>query len=659
MDARPPLAHTFSPAARMPPPSCDHASRLLARLEAAHTSPTVLFYLRLPPSMLRLTELGQLLLDLLDALGVPLPALDDAFFSAVDRAAQLRCVAGSFFKVEKTKEGAIHSFRKELLRRRARRPQDPFLYMGATMPVCFQTLRGRTGLVKEHSDSLFVVHSSPENALHHAVEMLRAGHYVHGGSLVPVEQVYELRLHDAFLEGAQGGQRNRLAYIILDWEVKESEVEGRLTRDELAALCAEFPLWFYQRMVERGHVPRKAVVFATVKQKTRDIPGAADRKHSTHTVFHVCGVPSTHLQAICRDVLGDDWRELKKFKDKNPDVRATAFVDAKTGEDRIGRSPHVGLDAAPFPGTSGVAMLFSRKAEADPYPGLEHTCAFSDGRVHVFPMGVGADGRPAFSVPNPCPFDPPAVGGQHDLGSLTQQQAVRLMYAASCSVPKVMMVAPTQASRENAEVLQSRTAARHRATSESGVAPPAHGGAGSAPVSSAPLLPDLPEWFRSYVRRMNGKETPTAATRFAENIRRLGLEGCDPSLWRVTHYHPGVPCPKLLSDPAPVLHFHTNNGVIIASHPHHCDAVFVRCTHCSSLAQTNDDVERVRGGHHDQATDWIKLTEDGFKRVIEKAAKKVVQTGIVQKMAGKVCQEHKRKEMDIQNSRAKKIKNER
>lgn len=632
--------------------SSEFARALLARLEENHTSPTVLYYLRLPPTMLRHTELGTLLLDLCEDTRASVSgtvALDDNFFAEVTRAVRpMRCLRGAFFKVEKTKDGAIKSFREELLRRRAKCPSNRFLHMGASMPMCYQTLRGRSGAKSEHTDALFIVHSAAENALHMAVEMLQNGHYVFRGACVPVEQVYEMRLHDNFLtEGPSAAASvNRLGYIMLDWEIKESEVRGRLTREQLAALCAEFPLWFYQKMVERGHVARRAVVFATVKQKTRAIPDKGDMKHSIHVLFHVCGVPSTQLQHVCKDVLRDYWADLRKFKDKSPDVRATAFVDAQTGEDKIGDFPCVGADAAPLSGSTGIAMLFSRKVAADPYPGLEYSCAYSEGVVHLFPMR-----RDAFSVPNPCPFQPPAVDGQHRLESLTKDQAVHLMYMASCSVPKDNMVAPTQRSRENAEVQQSRTAARHQATSRvGGVAPPAHGGAGSAPVSSASILSVLPEWFSSYIGRMSGKERPTAAKPFAEQIRRLGISGADPSAWCVTHYHPGVPCPKMLSDPTPAIHHHSNNGVIVAVNGALEGVVFVRCTHCSCLSETNGDVERVRGRDHDQATNWIKLTEEGFKSVINKATKKTAQQARAEKMVKQKRMEHKQKEMEIQNA---------
>jgi hypothetical protein len=578
------------------------AACLLRKLEEARTSPTVLYYLALPWRITKNTELGKLLMDLVASVNMNYE-FDRDFFAKVDAAVRrMKPPPGSFFCVDKSKDGAVEKFRKELLSRRAKSPASRLLYMGATMPSCFQTLRGRSDSAKEHSDSLFVVHSCPELAFRHAVEILRAGHYVYAQQVVPVMQVYEMRLHAPLLSDQSN---NRLGCIIVDWEVKESEVAGRLTGDELKALCEEFPLWLYQQMHRQRHVDDRAVVTAVVKNKTRGLPGG-DRKHSIHVVYNVCGVPATDLQHILRECLRDSSRELRKFKHKDAEVRAQAFVDPDTGEDRIGDHPELGFDEAGITGNTGVAVMFSRKREEDPFPGLIHTVAFSQGCVHVFPQTQGV---PAASNPEPIPYLSP--DGQHDLARLTDDQAVYLMYVASCSAPRAGMVGPTVRSTEGGQVRQIRTAARHQATP--GAAPPPPGGASS-------VLQHLPKWFRDFVSGKGGQERPNSAVGYASQLRCLGVNGSEPDKWLVTHYHPGFPCPVMLSDPDnPTAHYHSSNGTILAYNLALPDCVFARCSHCTGLARTNEDVERVRGSN------WVRLWEEGFRSLMEKVEKKTLQ----------------------------------
>ncbi len=173
----------------------------------------------------------------------------------------LRPPPGSYFRVERSKDRAIQSFREEVLRWRAANPNLRQLYAGATMPTCFQTLRGRSKSTKEHTDSLFFVHSSPEGALRlrHAEELLRQDEYVFNHQVIPVMQIYELRLPYPIITDRPN---NRQAYIIVDWEVKHLGKRGRGQAD-LEALCAgeEFPLWL-RLPEERRHVEPRAVVTA-------------------------------------------------------------------------------------------------------------------------------------------------------------------------------------------------------------------------------------------------------------------------------------------------------------------------------------------------------------------------------------------------------------
>jgi hypothetical protein len=623
----------------MQPTGAEAASILMKRLKQARTSPTVLYYLALPTRILKKSELGQLLIELCSELNVLYEFKQDFFLKVHSVAKKLEIVPGSFFRVEKSKELAVESFRRELQRRRALCPSDRYLYMGATMPSCFQTLRGRSDSAKEHSDSLFVVHSCPELAFHHAVDLLRAGECSFAHQVIPVMQVYEMRLHYPMLTEQAS---NRLGCIIVDWEVKESEVAGRLTRQELRDLCEEFPLWLYQQMHRRRHVENRAVVTAVVKNKTRDLPGG-DRKHSIHAVYNVCGVPATDLQHILRDCIRDSAKDLRNFKSKDPEVRAKAFVDPETGVDRIGDHPELGFDEAGITGNTGVAVMFSRKRPEDPYPGLVHTVAFSEGCVHVLPQVNGVP-----TAPNPEPFSNLTPDGQHDLARLTQQQAVYYMYMASCSAARPGMVAPTRESTEGAQVRRIRTAAWQPATS---VAPPSSSAAAGGAGSGASVIQLLPKWFRDFVSGRGGQERPNAALGFANQLRHLDVKGADPSRWLVTHYHRGFPCPVLLSDPhQPSVHYHSSNGVILAYNESLPDLVFARCSHCSGLARTNDDVERVKN------SSWVRLWEEGFKSVMEKAERKTLQRARADKAVKQRNRDYEEKQRVLQAAKEAKKK---
>jgi hypothetical protein len=623
-----------------------HAARALLRcLEKAHTSPTVLYLLSLPVRVLKKTELGLLLMELCVAKNVVFEFDHDFFEEVAKAAAPLKPVSESFFRMEKSKEKAIQRFRDELRKRRAAEPSNRFLYAGASMPTCFQTLRGLSdspeeGHPKEHTDSLFVVHSSPEAALRHAEELLRKGCCVFNSQVIPVMQVYEFRLPHPMLSEQDN---NRLGYLIVDWEVKESEVAGRLTREELEELCEEFPLWLYQQMEKRGHVERRAVVTATFKRKTRDLAGG-DRKHSSHVIYNVCGVPTTTLQHVLRDCLQDSLHDIKKLKSKDPAVRASAFVDPQTGEDKIGEHPEIGVDEASFTGRTGVAALFSRKRAKDPYPGLSYTRAFSEGAEHVFPQ---RDGLPI--ARNPEPFADLSPDGQHDLARLTQEQAIYYMYMASCSIPKRGALSLTRKSCEGSQVRQIRTAAKQPATLVGGGGPPAAGG----PGGGSSILQALPKWFRDFVSGKRGRESPAAALGYSENIRRLGVEGADPSLWQLTHYHPGIPCPQMLSDPkAPMAHYHSSNGIIVAVNSRLPQCVFLCCTNCRGGVETNEDVERVRGGDG-RPSRWFRLCEEGFGRVMAKAESKTAAREKADQMAKRRNCEHAERQRKLQEFKKK------
>jgi hypothetical protein len=164
----------------------------------------------------------------------------------------------------------------------------------------------------------------------------------------------------------------------------------------------------------------------------------------------------------------------------------------------------------------------------------------------------------------------------------------------------------------------------------------------------------LPRWFGDCVSRgRRGCENHNAALCYSEQIRRLSVPGSDPSLWHVTRYHPGAPCPKLLSDPeGPMLHYHTNNGIILAYNEALPDSVFARCTHCPDLGLTSQDVEKVRG-KDGRGSNWVRFWEEGFKAALENARKKPVQKVKVEKAVKKRNRDFDDREEQLRQAKRK------
>ena len=219
-------------------------------MHEAHTSPTFLYLLKLSPITLNLSDASQAVLKLAFELGIS--KFDRAFFKEVKSVAdRLLPLADAFFAVDYSKKGAITRFKAELDSRRAA-TKDPYAYLGAAMPFCFQCLRPKQdGDEKPFSGSLFFIFSAPENGLRLAVNILRSGGYAFNGKFHEFSQIYEHRLDDGFFTDKPD---NRLSYIILDWEVLQSKVAGRLTHEQLSELREEFPRYFCKGLHDKNLV---------------------------------------------------------------------------------------------------------------------------------------------------------------------------------------------------------------------------------------------------------------------------------------------------------------------------------------------------------------------------------------------------------------------
>ena len=119
---------------------------------------------------------------------------------------------------------------------------------------------------KPHSGSLFFAFSNYELGVRTCLEILRFGFTrEEGGSQVTSQfsQLYEIRVPDTFAPG--GPDHDRLGYMLVDWEVEESELKAedgsqRLSRYEVEQLKGQFPLWFYRQLLGACVVRAKDVI---------------------------------------------------------------------------------------------------------------------------------------------------------------------------------------------------------------------------------------------------------------------------------------------------------------------------------------------------------------------------------------------------------------
>ena len=232
------------------------ANALVNRLKSCKTSPTALFWLKLRKQTLEQTEVGSFLLRLCHELRINAANLDQTFFQTVTQLTfDLSPVCPDFFVVDPLKLNAIDRFREELRRRRAMEGcGDAYHYMGAHMPFCFQCLCPKSAATTTNAfaGALFFIFAAPEDGLRAILEIVRgSGRFDHRGSVRTFSQVYEHRIGASFLTAGGKSLENRLGYIMLDWEIQESKLVGRLTREEIQGLCSEFPLWFYRQMHDK------------------------------------------------------------------------------------------------------------------------------------------------------------------------------------------------------------------------------------------------------------------------------------------------------------------------------------------------------------------------------------------------------------------------
>jgi hypothetical protein len=564
------------------------AETMLDRLARCHSSPTLLFLLNLRESTLERTEAGSMLLALCKELGVR-PDQDRLFFRSVQqRIATVAPICPEFHTVNRKKDDAVSEFRELLHRRRALPDSDPFDCLGAFMPFCFQCLKSKPQNAARASSSLFFCYATPEDAIIQMHDIMRTGSYRHGEVVFYFTQVYEHRLGVSLrCPAPEPVHDNRLAYIMLDWEVYEGRLGGRLSHEEVARLCLSFPAWFCAQLFARGFVDSDRVVTAVLKQKSRPVDGHDLFKHSIHVVVECCGVPAAELAALCADI----------FRPYRSDIEACQrqrSFDPLSDDDL--RSPWIGADLATMNGKTAFATLFSKKSRADPGAQLVHRVAYDSAGLHPSPH-VG--------LLNPTPFKPSVP---HDLhppegaSQLPADRALWLLLQACYTVHKGHTCPLSLRAESLARNQQNRTVLKHHAVSEGGGPPP--------PLASSAL----PHWIRSVLDQTPGyRMRHDAAVNYLKNIQAYRQEALE---WSAVHVGQGaMPCPASLSMDPPVRHQHRSNGVIIVFDPCSQDSVYVRCTSCRMGVSVNPHVSLVEDAAG-RPTPWIRLDEPSLSLLL-------------------------------------------
>jgi len=342
---------------------------------------------------------------------------------------------------------------------------------------------------------------------------------------------------------------------------------------------------------------------AVFKQKSRPIDGGRDYKHSAHVVFEIMGVPATELKWVCDRVFADQIRDLlsqsKKARNFSP-VPDSVLRDAAW----------LGADLATMRGRTGYAVMFSRKNAADTPPRLLYRAVYCQGRL-VVPT-------PKSGIKNPRVFHP--TSAPHDLATLSEADALSLLYNGLCSVPKFYTARFSVSAEESFKAQQSRTAAKHQAAFR-GVggclltSPQGAGGSSSSVLPAWMLSTIVNSGVGGYAERRD-----SATTYYTQLMGLLGEED-KAKAWVAVHIGGGAAvCPQCLSEDPPRMIKHRSNGVIVAFVADPLTppplVVYARCTTCSVSHTTNPRVERLmrRVG---TASPWVILSKEGVEALVE------------------------------------------
>ena len=643
------------------------AARLLLEiLDRCRSSPLCLFWLKLPVEILGETEIGHLLIALCKYHQISLN-LDRSFFEWVqERAQQFEKVDPDFFTVASKRDDAIENYKAMLASRRSQMRGEPFAYLSAVMPFCFQARKKDMGK-KNYNDSLFFCFAHAEDGVRAMKKILSEGGYLweQAGSrtFYHLMQIYEHRYDIPLLPNSK--RANRLSYMMIDWEIMEGQMHGRFSHSELRHLCAGFPDWFVSELQRLGFLNRnqpltgivlsfvfvyfsgaadirpRAPPAVVVKNKSRPAPGDDVYKHSLHVIVELAGVPTWTHALVFNEMFGPYTQLLqacKKAKTFVPFLDASQGKSAKDGEDqRKGGKRKGGVLPPPPPPlhavgidlkamlNNGFAVPFSRKKADDPPSQLAYRKTYLNGK----PVVVQGQAAPAAGQcqaarkppPNPKPFEPSTP---HDLGiaagapgHLSDGEAWRILYHGCFSIPKKYHAWPSPRLLDLFKAQRIQTAARsgaYRAASRGGDPPPL----GVAPDMSEHRLP---QWLQSELAKRGGiVVSASAAKNFLSQIVKLSPSlAATHSAVRVSGM--GMPCPESLSKaPSPVVHYHRSNGVILVyskSAPH--SPVYTRCTQCRVDTGAVGEGVTLLQDEKGPATQWLELTEASFASLVLQA----------------------------------------
>jgi len=345
------------------------------------------------------------------------------------------------------------------------------------------------------------------------------------------------------------------------------------------------------------------------KQKSRPLDGGRNYKHSTHVIFEVAGVPATQLKWVCERVFGGEIQtflgQAKKDKNFSP-IPDSTLRDASW----------LGADLATMRGKTGFAVMFSRKDPADPAAKLVDRRVYHQGQLCTPTPGSG--------VRNPKPFHP--TSAPHNLSSLSEADALSLLYNGCCSVPKYYTARLSLSAEDGFKAQQTRTAAKHRAASKVGGPnqSPLMGGGGAG--SSV-----LPAWMLSTVvdsSRGGYIENRDSATKYFAQLMGLVSEEEKAKAWVAVHIGGGAAaCPMCLSEDPPRMYAHKSNGVIVALVPSSespPSVVYARCTECCVVSDTtNPHVGRLMKSSGAPSC-WVVLSKEGVEEALAAAAERGV-----------------------------------
>jgi hypothetical protein len=245
---------------------------------------------------------------------------------------------------------------------------------------------------------LFFVYQTWQDAVICQYEMLQMGSYCG----TPVSLVYEHQWIGIV----------SVVRLIIDWEIKASAYEGRLSLEEIKGIPDQFPQWLVSEMRRVGALGCDQKVICYVKDKTRQV--STDVKISKHFIFNIGSVTmgGGHFEVLT-DIIRPYVTRLQAFhKDKT--LKCIESVDDL-------RHPVWGWDNSLLRGQNGISTMFGSKPGERNAPLPRLPCKLI--------MGSSCEVR-----------ETSWKGLDVSLESLTREQCLEMLYMGSYTTPWPGMV---------------------------------------------------------------------------------------------------------------------------------------------------------------------------------------------------------------------------